>query len=193
VAAAQAAAEEVLGRESLVAAMVGSALASDVVRDAATRPHWREVYVGAPVGGTILEGYIDLLVRADDGLVIVDYKTDSVRDALDLSAKVARYRPQLAAYAAAVEAAVGEPVVRAVLLFLSPSGSRPVEVPDLAAAVSEVRRELAGPESTVAHRAEAAPQLVSEQLRLFEGSEVTSPVELVPVAQVGKPPLHPPA
>ena len=149
-AAAQAAAEEVLGREAVIAALARAALASDVVRDAATRPHWRELYVGAPVGSTVLEGYIDLLVRADDGLVIVDYKTDAVGDGPELEAKVARYRPQLAAYAAALETAVGEPVVRAVLLFLAPSGARVVEVPLLAQAVAEVRGELASSGSSSA-------------------------------------------
>ena len=143
-AAAQAAAEEVLGREDLVAALVRSALDAPIVRAAAARPHWREVYVGAPVGGSVLEGYIDLLVRDDDGLVIIDYKTDTVRDSGDLAAKVARYRPQLAAYAAAVEVAVGEPVVRAVLLFLAPGGAQAVVVPALADAVAEVRRDMTG-------------------------------------------------
>jgi ATP-dependent exoDNAse (exonuclease V) beta subunit len=142
-AAAQAAAEEVLGRESLVASLARAALGSEVVRDAATRAHWREVYVGAPVGEAVVEGYIDLLVRGDDGLVIVDYKTDAVRDEADLAAKVTRYRPQLAAYAAATEAAVGERVAAAVLLFLSPSGARAVAVPGLDDAMDAVRAELA--------------------------------------------------
>ncbi len=137
-AAAQAAAEEVLGREGLIAALARSALGSDVVRAAATRPHWRELYVGAPVGSTVLEGYIDLLVRDEDGLVIIDYKTDAVGSGAELDAKVARYRPQLAAYAAALEAAAGEPVVRAVLLFLAPDGARAVVVPELAEAMAEV-------------------------------------------------------
>jgi ATP-dependent exoDNAse (exonuclease V) beta subunit len=151
-AAAQAAAEEVLGREALIAALARAALGSEVVRDAAQRPHWRELYVGAPVGSTVLEGYIDLLVRAHDGLVIVDYKTDAVGDGPDLDAKVARYRPQLAAYAAALETAVGEPVVRAVLLFLAPDGTRAVEIPALAEAVGEVRGELASSGSSSAAR-----------------------------------------
>jgi ATP-dependent exoDNAse (exonuclease V) beta subunit len=141
-AAAQAAAEEVLGRELLIAALATSALESEVVRDAASRPHWRELYVGAPVGGAVLEGYIDLLVRAEDGMVIVDYKTDAVRDDADLAVKVARYRPQLAAYAAATEAATGERVVRGVLLFLATTGARAVAVPALAEAVVEVGAEM---------------------------------------------------
>jgi ATP-dependent exoDNAse (exonuclease V) beta subunit len=142
-AAAQAAAEEVLGREELVASLAASALASEIVRDAAHRAHWREVYVGATVGDRIVEGYIDLLVRGDEGLVVVDYKTDTFHDDADLAAKVERYRPQLAAYAAATELAVGERVAGAVLLFLSPSGARAVAVPRLDEAVVEVRAEAA--------------------------------------------------
>ncbi len=126
--AAQAAAEGVLGREGVVAALVRSALASGVVRRAASRPHWREVYVGCPLGDGVLEGFVDLLYRDDDGLVVVDHKTDSWRHERDLDAKVLRYRVQLAAYAHAVSAVVGEPVARAVLLFLGPSAAVAREV-----------------------------------------------------------------
>ena len=77
--AAQAAAEGVLGKEDIIEALCRSALDSDIVRRAALRPHWREVYVGIPYGDGVLEGYIDLLYEDDGGLVIVDYKTDSWR------------------------------------------------------------------------------------------------------------------
>ncbi|MEQ7127409.1 PD-(D/E)XK nuclease family protein [Actinopolymorpha sp. B11F2] len=77
-------------------ALVRSALASDVVQGAAHRPPWKETYVGTVVPGTeaaglaaalgantgedevVLEGFIDLIYRSDDGLVVVDYKTDAV-------------------------------------------------------------------------------------------------------------------
>jgi ATP-dependent helicase/nuclease subunit A len=130
--AAQSAAEGTLGREHVVAALVRSALASDVVRRAAVRDHWRELYVGCPVGDTVLEGFVDLLYRDDDGLVIIDHKTDAWHDAADLDAKVDHYRIQLAAYAHAVTQAVAEPVVRALLLFLAPDGATVHEV-DLSA------------------------------------------------------------
>ena len=138
--AAQAAAEGVPGREGVIAALARSALGSDVVRRAADRPHWREVYVGCPLGEGVLEGFVDLLYRDDDGLVVVDHKTDSWRHESDLDAKVDRYRVQLAAYAYAISVVVKEPVVRAVLLFLGPTGSverevdvASVDVPMLAA------------------------------------------------------------
>ncbi|MGH9181082.1 MAG: UvrD-helicase domain-containing protein, partial [Acidimicrobiales bacterium] len=121
-AAAQAAAEGVLGREDVIEALCRSALASDLVRRAAGRQHWREVYVGIPYGDGVLEGYVDLLYRDDDGLVVVDYKTDAWRTEADLQAKVERYRVQLAAYAKAVTESAGEAVVRSQLLFLSATG-----------------------------------------------------------------------
>ena len=87
----------------------------------ATRPYWRETYVAVPFEGITLEGYVDLVFRDDDGLVVVDYKTDAV-DAATRAERVAHYRIQAAAYALAVAEATGEPVVRGVLCFLDPDG-----------------------------------------------------------------------
>lgn len=108
-----------LGRESVIEALCRPALGSDVVQRAAQGKHWREVYVGVPYGDGVLEGFIDVLYEDDDGLVIVDYKTDSWRSAGDLDVKVERYRVQLQAYARAVCDAVKRDVARASLLFLS--------------------------------------------------------------------------
>ena len=97
---------------------------------AAALPHWREVYVGVPYGDGVLEGYIDLLYRDDDGLVVVDHKTDAWRTDADLDAKVERYTIQLQAYAHTVAEATGEPVVRTLLLFTAdgrPAAVRPVD------------------------------------------------------------------
>ncbi len=71
-------------RKEVVAALARSALASGLVRRAADRPHWRKVYVGCPFGDGVLEGFVDLMYRDDDGLVVVDYKTDSWRADADL-------------------------------------------------------------------------------------------------------------
>ncbi len=121
--AAQAAAEGVLGREADIEALARSALASSVVLEAAAAKHWREVFVAAPVGGRLIEGYVDLLFQREGGLVIVDHKTDAWQDDEELAAKVDRYRVQTAAYAVAVEGATGQRVLEAVLLFLSPGGA----------------------------------------------------------------------
>jgi ATP-dependent helicase/nuclease subunit A len=134
-AAAQAAAEGVLGKEGIIEALCRSALDSDLVRRASARPHWREVYVGVPSGEGVLEGYVDLLYRDDDGLVVVDYKTDTWRTQAELAAKVARYRVQLDADARAVAEATGEPVAHSQLLFLAADeSSRGVTLPAVAPA-----------------------------------------------------------
>ena len=139
--AAQTLAEGVVPYTELVATLTASALAAPLIRRAAARPHWRESWVATTVGDTVLEGIVDLLFRDDDGLVVVDYKTDAVPLSA-LSARVDFYRPQLAAYAAAVEAATGETVARCVLLFLHPGGAEAWSVPELRAAITGIRAQL---------------------------------------------------
>lgn len=126
--AAQAAAEGVLGRESVIESLARAALDSAIVRIAANLRHWREVYVGVPWGDGVLEGYIDLLYEDVDGLVVVDYKTDTWRSDAELDAKVASYSVQLRAYAHAVRESVGRDVRRTVLIFLRHGGSAVREV-----------------------------------------------------------------
>ncbi|HEY3004839.1 MAG TPA: PD-(D/E)XK nuclease family protein, partial [Kribbellaceae bacterium] len=128
--AAQSVAEGVVDYASVVAQLARSALASDVVRRAAARQHWRESYVGTvQPDGSVLEGFIDLMYREDDGsLVVVDYKTDAV-PAGALPSRIAYYAPQLRTYVDSVRRA-GAQVSGAVLLFLNPAGASAHEVPD---------------------------------------------------------------
>src|SRR5262249_5136955 len=91
-AAAQAAAAGVLGTEATIAALVRAAIGSATVRTASARAHWRETYVAVPIGGLTLEGYVDLVYRDDDGLVVVDYKTDAVADDDALARRMEHYR-----------------------------------------------------------------------------------------------------
>jgi ATP-dependent exoDNAse (exonuclease V) beta subunit len=143
-AAAQAAAEGVIGRERDIAALARSALASPTVREAvASNDYRREMYVATRVGEHTLEGYVDLVYRTPQGLVVVDYKTDAWRDEVDLDVKIARYRLQGASYALALEAATAEPVTRCVFLFLGPDRAEEREVNDLPRAIEEVRALLA--------------------------------------------------
>ena len=116
---AQCLAEGVVEYAEVVTALVRSALASDVVRRAADREHWRESYVGTlQPDGTVLEGFVDLIYREDDGsLVIVDYKTDAI-PAAALDTRIAHYAPQVHAYAEILQGS-GPPV----LLFLAPTGA----------------------------------------------------------------------
>ena len=68
---------------------------------------------------TILRGIIDCLIETDEGLVIVDYKTDRIGDPTTFEERVAGYRVQLQLYAIAAAAVFEKPVVRAVLVFLN--------------------------------------------------------------------------
>ncbi len=139
--AAQASAEGVIGHEGHIRSLVEAALASPTVVEAAARPHWREVYVGVPLGDDrTLEGYVDLLYRRSDGLVVVDYKTGPAGLDADLEPLLARYRAQGAAYALAVAGATGEPVVDVVFVFLTPDGPVDRALPHLDQAIAEVRR-----------------------------------------------------
>ncbi|MBA3265066.1 MAG: PD-(D/E)XK nuclease family protein, partial [Nocardioidaceae bacterium] len=118
---AQCIAEGVVEFSDVVAALVRSALDSDLVKRAAVREHWRESYVATVrADGTVVEGIADLIYREDDGsLVVVDYKTDAV-PAAALSARAAFYAPQIEAYTSALRDA-SQSAVRAQLLFLHPT------------------------------------------------------------------------
>ena len=136
--AAQCEAEAVPERAREVRDLVRAALAAPLVRAAAIAPHWREVYACAPVGGRMVEGYVDLLYRSPDGLVVADYKTAATTDAAELADRVARYRRQGASYALAVAASTGETVCRVVFVFLTPGGAVEIAMDDLDRALAEV-------------------------------------------------------
>jgi ATP-dependent exoDNAse (exonuclease V) beta subunit len=125
-----------------VAAMVRSALASDAVALARCCPHYKELFVAAPVQDRAVEGYIDLLVDGDDGLMVVDYKTDTVPSEADVDAKLDYYEVQGAVYATAVEAATGRPVVECRFVFCRQSGAIERTVGDLEAAKRRVTDRL---------------------------------------------------
>ena len=141
-AAAQCAAEGIFGFEARVADLCRSALAAPVVAAAAGgAEHWRELFVVAELGATVLEGYIDLLVRTPGGLVIVDYKTDQWQPGADQAARVARYRLQLAAYGLALGRLLDEPIVGGVLVRCRPDGpAEQLPIDSWAEALAEVLR-----------------------------------------------------
>ncbi|MGE3622087.1 MAG: 3'-5' exonuclease, partial [Acidimicrobiia bacterium] len=131
--------------EEVVRELALAALASPTVRQAGRSRHWREVLVATPLAdGRLLEGYVDLLWRRDDGLVVVDYKTADTTDPAELSRRVARYRAQGAAYAYALEATTGERVAEVTFVFLTPTGPIELPLPDLAAAVAAVQAQAVG-------------------------------------------------
>ncbi len=144
---AQARAERIGDRSADVERLAAAALSSDVVVEAIrSGTARREVYVAAPVGGRLLEGFVDLCFDDGAGLVVVDYKTDAVDGDEDLERAYERYRLQAAAYALALAAATGRPVRRCVLLFLAASG-RPAEraVTDLPTLLEAVRSIVSSP------------------------------------------------
>ena len=138
---AQCAAEGVIGLETQVAALARSALATPIVQTVvAGAAHWRELFVAAPIGDRVLEGYVDLLVRTSDGLMIVDYKTDQWSGPVQSAERIGRYRLQLAAYGAALGTALDEPIVGGILVRCSPTGDADqITVDDWAGALDEVR------------------------------------------------------
>ncbi len=134
---AQAVAEGVPDREAEVSRLVEVAVQSDIVRRAvASKRIWREVPVAAPVGDGSLHGFIDLLFEEEDGLVVVDYKTDAVTEA-QLPEVIDRYRLQGGAYARAISQITGKPVRQVVFLYLQPKSE--VVLPDLAGAMADAQ------------------------------------------------------
>ena len=88
------------------------------------------------MGDGSLHGFIDLLFDEGDGLVVADYKTDSI-DAADAPEAVKRYRLQGGAYAYAIQQLTGRPVKEVVFLYLQPR--REERLPDLADAMRDAR------------------------------------------------------
>ena len=124
-AAAQCAAEGIVGMDDTVADLARSAIAAPIVQRALELPHHRELFVAAPVGGRTVEGYLDLFVETPGGGIIVDYKTDQWPDDPDdaqRADRVVRYRKQLAVYGVVVEQLLGAPVEAAMLVRCRPDG-----------------------------------------------------------------------
>jgi ATP-dependent exoDNAse (exonuclease V) beta subunit len=139
---AAAAAEGVDERAAEVERLVRAALGSPAVADAVASRYWRELYVGAPVGETLLEGFIDLLYESPDGLVVVDYKTDALPSEVEIDRALDRYRWQGGAYAVALERSLGRPVARCTFVFLAGGQARQRDLPDLRGAMADVERVL---------------------------------------------------
>ena len=138
----QCAAEGIIGLDRRVASLARSALSAPIVRSVVEgAEHWRELFLAAPVGSRILEGYIDLLVRTPEGLVIVDYKTDRWSGPVQTVERIGRYRTQLASYGAALEATLDETVVGGVLVRCEVDApAEQIEIERWREAVEEVRQ-----------------------------------------------------
>jgi len=135
--------EGISDRTRVVKRLVEAALDSTAVALAATTSHAKELFVTAPIEGRTIEGYVDLLIETDDGLIVIDYKTDSVRTESDVDAKLAGYELQAASYAMALEAVTDQPVIECRFVFCTSSGAIERTVRDLPAAKARVRSTVA--------------------------------------------------
>jgi ATP-dependent exoDNAse (exonuclease V) beta subunit len=127
---------------SLVAALAGSTTVRAAV---AGGRYWREAPVGVALGGITLNGVVDLVFELPGGrLGMVDYKTDQIA-AADVPARAAYYRPQIGAYALALERATKLPVAFAELLFATEYGVQVqrYEGAALVAAIAEANAKIA--------------------------------------------------
>jgi ATP-dependent helicase/nuclease subunit A len=122
-----------------------AALDAPTVKRALLSPQMmRELPLRVGIGEGAIEGIVDLCYFEEDGLVLVDYKTDALGSAADLASAGARYHLQIGAYALALERATGMAVRRAVLIFLAgESGALEYEVPDLPTVIEEARLAVA--------------------------------------------------
>lgn len=133
--------EDVLHRTDAVKALALAALSCDAVTRASTRPwHRREVPFSLALDHGVLEGVVDLCYPEDDGLVVVDYKTDQLSSPGEADRTLPRYRLQAGAYALGLSLVTGIEVRRVVFVFLSsPNGAVVRELPDLASAREDAR------------------------------------------------------
>ncbi|NNF63398.1 MAG: hypothetical protein HKN07_03990, partial [Acidimicrobiia bacterium] len=115
-----------------------SALEAPIVASCRTARHWKELYVAAPVGARTIEGYVDLLVESPDGLVIVDYKTDSVSSETEIDEKLEGYARQGAAYACALAESTGLEIADVQFVFAGPKGVTVRSVENLAQLQAEI-------------------------------------------------------
>lgn len=113
--------------EQLVRSIATSEAFDRMARAARVGTVRREMYVGAEVGGEGVYGIIDAVWREDGRFVVVDFKTDHVLEPPEVLAD--RYRPQLAAYAAALVAATGVEVAETLLCVARADGSPALTVP----------------------------------------------------------------
>ena len=74
----------------------------------------------------LLQGVVDCALVEEDGITVVDFKTDRVTEET-LPERVRQYRPQVLAYAGALERIYGKPVKEAVLYFFQMGEIVPVE------------------------------------------------------------------
>ncbi len=103
-----------LGRQMLAAKELRREFRFSLLCDAA------EFFPVAPGEQVLLQGVVDAFWEDEEGITVVDYKTDRVRTRAEAEERAKRYREQLRAYARALARICARPVRRCALYFLSP-------------------------------------------------------------------------
>ena len=75
-------------------------------------------FLGEGEGETLLQGVVDLWSELPEGILLVDYKTDRVTPET-MEARAEEYKPQLRAYAWALESITGKKVLRRMIWFFA--------------------------------------------------------------------------
>jgi ATP-dependent helicase/nuclease subunit A len=78
-----------------------------------------------PQDSVMVRGRIDVLLPLDDGVIVIDYKTDRVKET-ELDARVELYRPQILSYGSAMAHIARRKLLGAHLVFLEPRVVRTV-------------------------------------------------------------------
>jgi ATP-dependent helicase/nuclease subunit A len=138
---AQAVAEAIPDREDDVIRLARRALESDAMRRARrAKRALREVPFAVEMDGTIVEGFVDMLIEGDGGLEIVDWKTDDIA-AGEVERRMAQYRLQGGLYVMGLERATGRTVDRVTYVFLSAGVEH--DLGETSALAEAARRQLA--------------------------------------------------
>ena len=104
-----------------------SPLADEIRRGANVRREYRftllmdaSAYDSRAASGdtVLLQGVVDCCFETPDGITVVDFKTDRIRNAEALAERAEAYKPQLLAYSEALRRVLGRPVTRRTLYFL---------------------------------------------------------------------------
>jgi ATP-dependent helicase/nuclease subunit A len=101
--------------------------AGEMVREAINSPilqrviksgnYQKEVPFTYKNNGTIFEGVMDVVFREEGGLVVLDFKTDLVKQD-DLNSRFEHYKPQAQVYSDAIKTIFGKPPKEVILFFL---------------------------------------------------------------------------
>ena len=86
---------------------------------------WREIPLFFPEEGKLVEGVVDLVFEEEDGLVVLDYKTEGMAPGEELS-RADRHATQLRAYHRGLRDALGGPVKERFVVFTSVGRAVPV-------------------------------------------------------------------